>query len=349
MAAAQRRCFSPPVQLEGGQPVERHPRRPMAPPRRAGLGGGLFKRRRRLAAGNGRGGRTGTAGPCQNPPGLAEIMEGMTRPDRYRWAAPDDEEQPVAVLALGRLYGQQGDSEEWARPRDDPYAENSLVLGGQLSLPTFSEDRRGTRRLVMKRKVLRHRPDGGVEVSDESVTSEVESEAEVWSLRQKTLQRRTSPEDSISEGEIETSSSSLDESPRRWPRGESPPSLLGDLGSRSSPASQYAAVVGQPKSFIPPRFEPLGHNRGKTDPVAKYFEYKREWEKFRIPGEDRRQELRWGIREQMLCQPELPVKPRRPTVPNAYTVPTEKKRAALRWEVRWDLANGLLPRKNTSS
>uniref|UniRef100_A0A8C0HI84 HYLS1 centriolar and ciliogenesis associated n=1 Tax=Buteo japonicus TaxID=224669 RepID=A0A8C0HI84_9AVES len=280
---------------------------------------------------------------------LAEIMEEMTGPDRYRWAAPDDEEQPGAMLALGRLYGQQGDGEERARPHDDPYAKNSLVLGGQLSLPTFSEDRRGTRRLVMKRKVLRHRPDGGVEVSDESVTSEVESEAEVWSLRQKMLQRRTSPEDSISEGEIETSSSSLDESPRRWPRGESPPSLLGDLGSRSSLPSQYAAVAGQPKSFIPPRFEPLGRNRGKTDPVAKYFEYKREWEKFRIPGEDRRQELRWGIREQMFCQPELPVKPRRPAVPNTYAVPTEKKRAALRWEVRWDLANGLLPRKNTSS
>uniref|UniRef100_A0A8B9LWY0 HYLS1 centriolar and ciliogenesis associated n=1 Tax=Accipiter nisus TaxID=211598 RepID=A0A8B9LWY0_9AVES len=269
----------------------------------------------------------------RNPPGLSEIMEGMTGLDRYTWATLDDEEQPVAVLALGQLYGQQGDGEDRAHPHDDPYAKNSLVLGGQPSLPTFSEDRRGTRRLVMKRKVLRHRPDGGVEVSDESVTSEVESEAEVWSLRQETLQRRTSPEDSISEGEIETSSSSLDESPRR----------------RSSPASQYAAVAGQPKSFIPPQFEPLGRNRGKTDPVAKYFEYKREWEKFRIPGEDRRQELRWGIREQMLCQPELPVKPRRPAVPNTYTVPTEKKRAALRWEVRWDLANGLLPRKNTSS
>ncbi|KFP57362.1 Hydrolethalus syndrome protein 1, partial [Cathartes aura] len=61
---------------------------------------------------------------------------------------------------------------------------------------------------------------------------------------------------------------------------------------------------------------------------------------------DQRQELRWGIREQMLCKPELPNKPRHLYVPNAYAVPTEKKRAALRWEVRWDLANGLVPRKN---
>ncbi|NXJ71060.1 HYLS1 protein, partial [Rostratula benghalensis] len=60
---------------------------------------------------------------------------------------------------------------------------------------------------------------------------------------------------------------------------------------------------------------------------------------------DERRELRWGIREQMLYKPQLPSKPQHPCVPNTYTVPTEKKRAALRWEVRWDLARGLLPRK----
>ncbi|NXK54446.1 HYLS1 protein, partial [Chauna torquata] len=61
---------------------------------------------------------------------------------------------------------------------------------------------------------------------------------------------------------------------------------------------------------------------------------------------DQRKDLRWGIREQMLDQPSLPCRPQRICVPNAYTVPTEKKRAALRWEVRWDLANGLIPRKS---
>ncbi|KAM6370484.1 centriolar and ciliogenesis-associated protein HYLS1 isoform 1-T1 [Pluvialis apricaria] len=258
----------------------------------------------------------------------------------------EDEEELAAALALSRLYAQQGGNQE----RADPYAEASLALGVQPTPPTFSGDQRGPRRLVMKRKVLRHRPDGGVEVSDESVIRESESEAELQSLRQKLLQLRTDLEDSISEGEIEMSSSSLDESsPRRWPCGDSPPFLLEDFGSRSSPTSQYTAPAGQPKSFIPPRFEPLGRNRGKTDRVAKYFEYKREWEKFRIPGEDQRQELRWVIREQMLCQPELPSKPQHLYVPNTYAVPTEKKRAALRWEVRWDLAKGLPPRKNTSS
>ncbi|KFQ28403.1 Hydrolethalus syndrome protein 1, partial [Mesitornis unicolor] len=61
---------------------------------------------------------------------------------------------------------------------------------------------------------------------------------------------------------------------------------------------------------------------------------------------DQRQDLRWAIREQMLCRPQLPSRAQHPAVPNAYVVPTEKKRAALRWEVRWDLANGLLPRKH---
>ncbi|NXI99610.1 HYLS1 protein, partial [Psophia crepitans] len=61
---------------------------------------------------------------------------------------------------------------------------------------------------------------------------------------------------------------------------------------------------------------------------------------------DQRQELRWETRERMLCQPWLPEKPRRLHLPNPYIVPTEKKRAALRWEVRWDLANGLVPRKH---
>ncbi|NXR15128.1 HYLS1 protein, partial [Semnornis frantzii] len=54
---------------------------------------------------------------------------------------------------------------------------------------------------------------------------------------------------------------------------------------------------------------------------------------------------RRSIREQMRCPPELPARHRHPCVPNTYLVPTEKKRAALRWEVRWDLAKGLLPRR----
>ncbi|XP_069737912.1 centriolar and ciliogenesis-associated protein HYSL1-like [Phaenicophaeus curvirostris] len=253
----------------------------------------------------------------QDPPSLAETKE-MWGPERCIWVTPAAEEQ--------------------AQPNDDLYAQASLGLGVRSTLLAFPEDQRGSRRMVMKRKVLRHRPDGGVEVFDESGSS-----TNTRSLRQKMLHHRPSPEDSSSEGEIESSNSSHP----WWPRRDSPCFLPADLGSQSSHDSHYRAAAEQPKSFIPPRFELLGRNRGKTDCVAKYFEYKRDWEKFGIPGEDRWKEVRWGIREKMLCEPELPHRPQHLPIPNNYTVPTEKKRAALCWKVRWDLARGLLPEKTT--
>lgn len=82
----------------------------------------------------------------------------------------------------------------------------------------------------------------------------------------------------------------------------------------------------------------------KTDPVAKYFQYKQLWEMFKLPGESDRRALRQEIKEQLAYQPPPP-KPRRVYVPNTYIVPTEKKRSALRWEIRNDLANGVLPHK----
>ncbi|XP_027300086.1 centriolar and ciliogenesis-associated protein HYLS1 isoform X1 [Anas platyrhynchos] len=283
------------------------------------------------------------AGPelLQDPASPAETMENTQGAERYGWATLSYEEQ-------------QGSSESWrVPPRCDPY---TVATGLKPALPAFAEpiaapwSPGNSRRLAMKRKVLRRRPDGGVEVSDESVISTWDTSDEVWSLRQKMCQLSTGPEDSLSEGEIETSSSSLEESSlepycHRQTPGDGPPFLLRVL--QDSPTSQYTATAGPPKSFIPPRLEALGRNRGKTDRVAKYFEYKREWERFHVPGEDQRKDLRWGIREQMLDRPGLPSRPQRTYVPNAYTVPTDKKRAALRWEVRWDLANGLIPRKNT--
>ncbi|XP_020495300.1 centriolar and ciliogenesis-associated protein HYSL1 isoform X3 [Labrus bergylta] len=98
----------------------------------------------------------------------------------------------------------------------------------------------------------------------------------------------------------------------------------------------------KPKSFIRPVMNP--QTVKKTDPVAKYFHYKQLWEMFKLPGETDRRVLRREIKEQLAYQPPPP-KPRRVYVPNTYTVPTEKKRSALRWEIRNDLANGLLPHK----
>ncbi|XP_034756968.1 ABC transporter F family member 4 isoform X2 [Etheostoma cragini] len=96
----------------------------------------------------------------------------------------------------------------------------------------------------------------------------------------------------------------------------------------------------KPKSFIRPVMSQ--QTIKKTDPVAKYFQYKQLWEMFKLPGEKDRRDLRWEIRERLAYQPPPP-KPRRVYVPNTYIVPTEKKRSALRWEVRNHLANGLPP------
>ncbi|XP_045074809.1 DNA ligase 1 isoform X1 [Coregonus clupeaformis] len=105
-------------------------------------------------------------------------------------------------------------------------------------------------------------------------------------------------------------------------------------------------VRPRPKSFIRPVMDhPHTKNLKKTDPVAKYFQYKQDWEMFKAPGEKDRKALHWEIREQLTYKPQPP-KPQRVFVPNTYVVPTEKKRSALRWEIRHDLANGLLPPTN---
>ncbi|XP_026874151.2 uncharacterized protein si:dkey-23f9.4 isoform X2 [Electrophorus electricus] len=103
----------------------------------------------------------------------------------------------------------------------------------------------------------------------------------------------------------------------------------------------------RPKSFIRPVMDhPHTRNLKKNDPVAKYFQYKQDWELFKAPGERSRKELHWAIREQLMYQPPPP-KPQRTYIPNNYVVPTAKKRSALRWEIRHDLANGIIPTKIT--
>ncbi|KAJ4944428.1 hypothetical protein JOQ06_012972 [Pogonophryne albipinna] len=115
---------------------------------------------------------------------------------------------------------------------------------------------------------------------------------------------------------------------------------------RLSPGMTRAKSDGdlrpKPKSFIRPVMSQ--QTIKKTDPVAKYFQYKQLWEMFKLPGESDRRAIRMEIKEQLAYQPPAP-KPRRVFVPNSYVVPTEKKRSALRWEIRNDLANGLLPHR----
>ncbi|XP_031455559.1 hydrolethalus syndrome protein 1 [Phasianus colchicus] len=277
-------------------------------------------------------------------------MENRLEADRHSCAALSDEEleggseghgaegAPLCCSAYTALTGLQP-----ARPPSEgfPCAEPSAA-------PWCPK---GSRRQVMKRKVLRRRPDGGVQVCDESITRLPESTA-MWNLTQQMLQLSTGPDDSLSEGEIEMSSSFFQQfppEPSYQHQGAEcdPPFLLRVVQSQSPPTSHCTATTVQPKSFIPPRLETLRQNRSKSDRVAKYFEYKREWERFPVPGEDQHKDVRCSIRGRMLTQHSHPSKPQHTYVPNTYTVPTDKKRAALRWEVRWDLANGLIPRKNT--
>ncbi|XP_035493335.2 probable serine/threonine-protein kinase kinX isoform X2 [Scophthalmus maximus] len=96
------------------------------------------------------------------------------------------------------------------------------------------------------------------------------------------------------------------------------------------------------KSFIRPVISQ--HTIKKTDPVAKYFQYKHHWDRLKLPGERDRRALRCEIKERLAYQPPPP-KPRRVYVPNTYVVPTEKKRPALCWKIRSDLANGIAPSK----
>lgn len=63
------------------------------------------------------------------------------------------------------------------------------------------------------------------------------------------------------------------------------------------------------------------------------------WNRHKVPGEKKHNDLRWSIREQML-QKDVVVKRRQKNHrPNTYTVPTDKKRQQLRWLVRSAMAN----------
>ncbi|XP_015739664.1 hydrolethalus syndrome protein 1 [Coturnix japonica] len=202
----------------------------------------------------------------------------------------------------------------------------------------------GSRSRVMKRKVLRHRPDGGVEVCDESLSSVLQTMA-TWRLTQQVL-GAADPCD----GDTGLGGFYRPDPPPRLQRAtrDSPPLLLRVLQNRSPLSSPSAAPAPQPKSFIPPRLDALLQSRHKTDRVAKYLQYKRDWERFPVPGQAPRHELRCCVR----CRlgPELHNPPGRAARyrPNGYTAPSDKKRAALTWGVRCDLASGIVPRKSTS-
>ncbi|XP_034056146.1 hydrolethalus syndrome protein 1 [Gymnodraco acuticeps] len=224
------------------------------------------------------------------------------------------------AVAPGRLQEEEDPDETLHPPLTD-------------SLSSTPDSHRGH---FIKRKVLRKHK-GQSLVCDESIYSE-DSDAASF-LEERLADLRLSPsaqrdfETEYEDGQSETQSSDIEEGSlsafESYIRGMTRAKSDGDLRPK-------------PKSFIRPVMSQ--QTIKKTDPVAKYFQYKQLWEMFKLPGESDRRAIRMEIKEQLAYQPPVP-KPRRVFVPNSYVVPTEKKRSALRWEIRSDLANGLLPHR----
>ncbi|XP_007641513.1 hydrolethalus syndrome protein 1 [Cricetulus griseus] len=297
---------------------------------------------------------------------VEEAMGQLIGPGGQKWANMGPEERMLAAAtAFTHICAGQGEGDirrEAQATQYDPYSKASVTSGKRPALPvqlhyppirsrvtssSVSEASQKSRKPVMKRKVLRRKPDGEVLVTDESVISEsesgTESEVDLWDLRHRLMNLQ-----------FQDGTESLSDAPQKFnlPRdyqGISQEDQLICYLQREEMGppvyEQDLIVASRPKSFILPRLDQLSRNRGKTDRVARYFEYKRDWDSMRFPGEDHRKELRWNVRGQMLSKTEPQYKPQHVYVPNNYLVPTEKKRSALRWGVRCDLANGVMPKK----
>ncbi|XP_033873053.3 centriolar and ciliogenesis-associated protein HYSL1-like [Acipenser ruthenus] len=197
---------------------------------------------------------------------------------------------------------------------------------------------------AIKRKVLR-KQNGQVHVCDESIHSEAESDA-VSKLEERLVRLQMCSEVSDFDLETDEMGSLSEQSSSDEARPHSAFQLYTRDALRSAETERDSHSSSRPKSFIRPQLDhPHTRNLKKNDPVSKYFQYKQDWEAFKPPEEKQHKGLRWGIREQMLYKSQLPPKPQRIYVPNTYEVPTQKKRLALRWEVRHDLAKGLMPQK----
>lgn len=205
--------------------------------------------------------------------------------------------------------------------------DETLQTDSYMSTPGSSHGRR-----IVKRKVLRKHK-GQSLVCDESVYSEDSEGASCLEDRLADLhlltsvQHESESDDLTSHSESPSSESLSEGAFESYVRGMCRSQSDGDIRPK-------------PKSFIRPVLGPTGPK--KTDPVAKYFQYKQLWDMFKLPGENDRKALRWEIKERLAYQPPPP-KPPKVLVPNTYTVPTEKKRSSLRWEIRNDLAMGNLP------
>lgn len=202
---------------------------------------------------------------------------------------------------------------------------------------TSSPDTQG--RHFIKRKVLRKHK-GQSLVCDESVYSEDSGTASCLEERLAQLHLATSPEQESPESDNEDLDDQSDTQTSESERVSL--SAFESYMKGMTRTKSDGDIRPKPKSFIRPVMSQ--QTIKKTDPVAKYFQYKQLWEMFKLSGEKDRRALRSEIKQRLTYQPPAP-KPRRVYVPNTYIVPTEKKRSALRWKIRNDLASGLLPYK----
>ncbi|KAI8481470.1 cilium assembly [Branchiostoma belcheri] len=183
---------------------------------------------------------------------------------------------------------------------------------------------------VPKRKVLR-KINGESRVFDESLTTESEAD-DMSELGERLAGLPINEEDSyLSEDDVSQYRRQRPHSAGLWPHRPA-----GDE------ESEYAPHL--PRSFIRPTVRlPQNRKSVKTDPVNRFHFYNRQWAAQKAPEEKKHKDLRWNIRELMMQKDEVVQKPQRVYVPNSYVVPTNKKRQALRWEVRHDIARGVLP------
>ncbi|XP_016104036.1 hydrolethalus syndrome protein 1 homolog isoform X2 [Sinocyclocheilus grahami] len=148
---------------------------------------------------------------------------------------------------------------------------------------------------VIKRKVLR-KHQGRSQVCDESTHSEdsgtVSELEECLDHMQIGASRVQYDSEADETGSYTARSSSVTEEPA---------SAFQEYIRGMTRSHSESDIRPRPKSFIRPVFDhPHTRNLKKTDPVAKFCQYKQDWEMFKPPGEKSRKELHWAIRVSLI-------------------------------------------------
>ncbi|XP_029207410.2 hydrolethalus syndrome protein 1-like [Acropora millepora] len=240
--------------------------------------------------------------------------ESLSESDKYRYPLADAaprQRTPFQVTKAGHeIFG-----------KENMQYYPSVGLSGRSESATTTESspqeqsRPGSRN--MRRKVLRKR-DGASRVFDESFAS-TDSVTDISELEQRILELplRDKEKDNMDIISVESHGSTEPSDYRPW--------------------ENHADRALLPSFIRPSTRHPHTRQVKKTDPVSRYHQFKGAWQANKAPGEKSHKNLRWNVRGKML-QCDVFERPQRNYIPNNYVVPTDKKRQALRWEVRSHLA-----------